>query len=93
MRKREFGVSFGSGGVAVACRLPWVGVADGDFPRGFPGGFCPLFFSFFIVLIVVGAWSLPSLFLVRVFRGESAPWPGRDVSLRITFFQVMGPVA
>ena len=36
MRKREFGVSFGSGGVAVACRLPWVGVADGDFPRGAP---------------------------------------------------------
>ena len=54
MRKREFGVSFGSGGVAVACRLPWVGVADGDFPRGGaprripPRGFC-------IVLIVVGA--------------------------------------
>ena len=72
----------------MACHLPWVGVADGDFPRGFPGGFCPPFFFFFIVLIVVGAWSLPSLFLVRVFRGESAPWPGRDVSLRITFFQV-----
>ena len=71
----------------MACHLPWVGVADGDFPRGFPGGFCPPFsFFFFIVLIVVGAWSLPSLFLVRVFRGESAPWPGRDVSLRITFF-------
>ena len=77
----------------MACHLPWVGVADGDFPRGFPGGFCPPPFLLFIVFIVVGAWSLPSLFLVRVFRGESAPWPGRDVSLRITFFQVMGPVA
>ena len=27
----------------MACHLPWVGVADGGFPRGFPGGFCPPF--------------------------------------------------
>ena len=26
------------------------------------------------------SWSLPSLVLVRVFRGEPAPWSGRDVS-------------
>ena len=59
----------------------------GIFLGGSPEDFAPLFFSFFIVLIVVGAWSLPSLVLVRVFRGEPAPWSGRDVSLRITFFQ------
>ena len=57
-----------SGGVAVACHLPWVGVADGDFPRGVPGSrrivprrIVPPLFSFLIVLFVVGAPTLPSL--------------------------------
>ena len=52
----------------MACHLPWVGVADGDFPRGFPvpgglcpGGLCPPFLFFLIVLFVVGAPTLPSL--------------------------------
>ena len=25
----------------MACHLPWVGVADGDFPRGVPGSCAP----------------------------------------------------
>ena len=52
----------------MACHLPWVGVADGDFPRGVPGSrrivprrIVPPLFSFLIVLFVVGAPTLPSL--------------------------------
>ena len=35
-------------------------LADGGFPRGSPGGFCPPFSLSFIVLFVVGALPLPS---------------------------------
>ena len=47
----------------MACHLPWVGVADGDFPRGVPGSrrIVPPLFSFLIVLFVVGAPTLPRL--------------------------------
>ena len=71
----------------MACHLPWVGVADGDFPRGFPGGFCPLFLFLFYDLFCGGSVALPSLVLVRVIREEPAPLSGRDVYLRFTLFQ------
>ena len=94
MKKREIGVSFAVEASPWPVTSPGWEWQTGIFLGGSPEDFAPPFlFLFFIVLIVVGAWSLPSLVLVRVFRGESAPWPGRDVSLRITFFQVMGPVA
>ena len=92
MKLREFGVSFAVEASPWPVTSPGWEWQTGIFLGGSPEDFAPPFLLF-IVLIVVGAWSLPSLFLVRVFRGESAPWPGRDVSLRITFFQVMGPVA
>ena len=79
----------------MACHLPWVGVADGDFPRGFPGGFSrgilPPFSLPFYDLFCGGSVALPSLVPVRVIREEPAPLSGRDVYLRFTLFQVMGP--
>ena len=45
----------------MACHLPWVGVADGGFSSGVSRRIVPPFFSFLIVLFVVGAPSLPSL--------------------------------
>ena len=49
-----------SGGVAEGCHLPWVGVADEDFPGHAPGGIPLPVSSFFVLLIVVGErWPLP----------------------------------
>ena len=77
----------------MACHLPWVGVADGDFPRGVPGSrrIVPrrIVPPFSLFLSFCSWWELHSSLvwvLVRVFRGEPAPWSGRDVCLRITFF-------
>ena len=92
MKKREFGVSFAVEASPWPVTSPGWEWQTGIFLGGSPEDFAPFSFPFFIVLIVVGAWSLPSLFLVRVFRGESAPWPGRDVSLRITFFQAWAQI-
>ena len=75
----------------MACHLPWVGVADGDFPRGFPGGFYPLFLFFLSTCLWWERGPLPSLVLVRVIREEPAPLSGRDVYLRFTLFQVHVP--
>ena len=49
----------------MACHLPWVGVADGDFPRGFPvpGGLCP------------GGLCPPFLFSYRPVCGGSSDAP------------------
>ena len=70
----------------MACHLPWVGVADGDFPRGVSRRIVPPFSLFLSSCLW---WELHRSLvwvLVRVFRGEPAPWSGRDVCLRITFF-------
>ena len=75
----------------MACHLPWVGVADGDFPRGFPGGFCPLFLFLLTTCLWWERGPFPSLVLVRVIREEPAPLSGRDVYLRFTLFQVHVP--
>ena len=86
MKKREFGVSFAVEASPWPVTSPGWEWQTGIFLGGSPEDCAPFSFPFFIVLIVVGALSLPSLVLVRVFRGEPAPWSGRDVSLRITFF-------
>ena len=75
----------------MACHLPWVGVADEDFPGHAPDGAppCLLFLS---LVCLVGAVRLPSLVLVRVIQEGPAPLDDRDVPLGFTTFQVMGPV-
>ena len=67
---------------------PLGGSGRRGFSSGVPrGDFAP---PFLFLLSSCSWWELDSSLvwvLVRVFRGEPAPWSGRDVSLRITFFQ------
>ena len=74
----------------MACHLPWVGVADGGFPRGVPRRILPPFSLFFSYRLVCGGSVDPllSLVLVRVIREEPAPLSGRDVYLRFTLFHL-----
>ena len=86
MKKREFGVSFAVEASPWPVTSPGWEWQTGVFLGGSPEDFAPLF-PFF--LSSCSWWELGRSLvwvLVRVFRGEPAPWSGRDVCLRITFY-------